>query len=75
LLISVELQFGHSVSVTIYYLPVRILLLLLLLLLFLWPLPFYGHYTGQPALASTPSYEPEDFVVEQSFTAHMLLLR
>ena len=41
---------------------------------FLRPLPFYGHYTGQPALGGMPSYELVDFVVEQSFTAHMLLL-
>jgi len=31
-------------------------------------LPFYGHCTGQPALASTPSYEWED-----SVTAKFLL--
>jgi len=34
---------------------------------------FYGHYTGQPVLAGTPSLELE-FVLEQSFTAHMPLL-
>jgi len=36
---------------------------ILAVLLLPLPLPlFYGHYTGQPALASTPSYELDDFV-------------
>jgi len=30
--------------------------------------PFYSHYTGQPALAVTSSYELEDLLL-QSFTA------
>jgi len=28
------------------------------------PLPFYGHYTGQPALSSTDSEELENFVLQ-----------
>jgi len=30
--------------------------------------PFYDHYTGQPALASIPRQELEDFQLEQGFT-------
>ena len=33
---------------------------------------FYGYYTGQLALAGTPSYDLQDFV-GASFTAHMSL--
>ena len=35
--------------------------------------PFYSYYTGQPALASSPSYELE-VLLEKSFTACMPLL-
>jgi len=34
--------------------------------------PFYGHYTGQPALASTSSYELEDFVGAKFYCLHAL---
>jgi len=33
---------------------------------------FYGHYTGQPALAGTLSYELEDFVRAQFYCPHAL---
>jgi len=35
-------------------------------------LPFYGHYTGQPALAGTSSKELEDFVVAKFYCLHAL---
>ena len=34
--------------------------------------PFYGHYTGQPALASTSSEELEDFVGAKFYCLHVL---
>jgi len=34
--------------------------------------PFYGHYTGQPALAGTSSYELEDFVGANFYCLHSL---
>ena len=34
--------------------------------------PFYGHYTGQPALASNSSYELEDFVGAKFYCPHAL---
>jgi len=37
------------------------------------PPPFYGHYTGQPALASTSSLELQDFVGAKFFCLHALL--
>jgi len=27
----------------------------------------YGHYTGQPVLAGTPSYEPQDFAAAKFY--------
>jgi len=36
------------------------------------PPPFYGHYTGQPALTRTSSYELEDFVGAKSYCPHAL---
>jgi len=36
--------------------------LLMLPLLLILLLPFYGHYSGQPVLASPPKWELEDFV-------------
>jgi len=35
--------------------------------------PFYGHYTGQPALAGTSSSELEDFVGAQFYCPHALV--
>jgi len=35
-------------------------------------LPFYSHYTGQPALAGTSSYELEDFVGTKFHCLHAL---
>jgi len=35
-------------------------------------LQFYSHYTGQPALASTPSSEMEDFVGAKFYYPHTL---
>jgi len=32
----------------------------------------YGHYTGQPALAGTSSYEVEDFVGAKFYCPHAL---
>jgi len=34
--------------------------------------PFDGHYTGQPALAGTSSYELEDFVGSEFYCPHAL---
>jgi len=34
--------------------------------------PFYGHYTGQPALAGTSSQELEDFVGAKFYYPHTL---
>ena len=34
--------------------------------------PYYGHYTGQPALAGTSSYELEDFVGANFYYLHSL---
>jgi len=34
--------------------------------------PFYGHYTGQPVLASTSSQELEDFVGAKFYCPHAL---
>ena len=34
--------------------------------------PFYGHYTGQLALAGTSSYELEDFVGAKFYCLHAL---
>jgi len=34
--------------------------------------PYYGHYTGQPALAGTSSYELEDFVGANFYCLHSL---
>jgi len=31
---------------------------------------FYGHHTSQPALASTPTYELEDFVGAKFYCPH-----
>ena len=36
------------------------------------PPPFCGHYTGQPALAGTSSYELEDFVGAKFYCPHAL---
>ena len=33
---------------------------------------FYGHYTGQPALAGTPSQELENFVGAKFYCLHAL---
>jgi len=33
---------------------------------------FYGHYTGQPALAGTASKQPEDFVGAKFYGPHAL---
>jgi len=49
-------------------LPLDRLLLLLLLL------RFYGHYTGQPALAGIPCKELEDFVGAKSYCPHAVVL-
>jgi len=35
-------------------------------------LPFYGYYTGQPALASTPSKELEYFIGAKFYCPHAL---
>jgi len=34
--------------------------------------PFYGHHTGQPALAGTSSYEVDDFVGAKFYCPHAL---
>jgi len=34
--------------------------------------PFYGHYTSQPGLASTSSYELEDFAGAKFYCPHAL---
>jgi len=34
--------------------------------------PFYGHYTGQPALAGTSSEELEDFAGAKFYCPHAL---
>jgi len=34
--------------------------------------PFYGHYTGQSVIASTSSYELEDFVAAKFYYLHAL---
>jgi len=34
--------------------------------------PFYGHYTGQPALAGTYSQELEDFIGAKFYCPHAL---
>ena len=54
----------------LYFSVASVCLLVLLLLLLL--LPFYSHYTGQPALASIPSYELQDFAGAKFYCPHAL---